>query len=142
MLISAFDNPWTMRALEPLRFHFIHGPDINVYWIEDSKSPDRKNYFVNFGMPYSKLTQDYAIVARLANPTTGQMTVIAAGIGENGTIAAAEFLTDPSYIGVLANQAPKSWASKNIEAVIATQVIDGKSGPPRVVAVEFLVSLQ
>lgn len=101
-----------MRALESMRFHFVHGPDVNFYWIEDRKNQGPHDYFVNFATPYSKLTQDYAIVARFVDPTTGEPTVIAAGIGENGTIAAGEFLTDPRYIKALVNKAPEDWASK------------------------------
>jgi hypothetical protein len=136
VLVSGFDNPWTMRALDSLRFRFVHGPDVNLYWIEDRKKQGPPDYYVNFATTYSKLTQDYAIIARFSDPTTGQPTVIAAGIGENGTIAAGEFLTDPRYIKALLDKAPKDWASKNIEVVIGTQVIDGNQGPPRVMAVE------
>jgi hypothetical protein len=35
----------------------------------------------------------------------------------------------------LAHQAPKGWGSKNIEIVLETQVIDDRSGPPRVAAI-------
>jgi hypothetical protein len=87
--------------------------------------------------PYSKLGEDYAIVARYLDQTTGQLVVVAAGIGGNGTISAGEFLTDRKFLAQLVEHAPKDWARKNVEAVIATQVIDGKSGPPRVVAVHF-----
>jgi hypothetical protein len=90
---------------------------------------------VDFSGTYSKLTQDYAIVARFRDPTTLQMVVVAAGIGENGTIAAGEFATSGAFLEELASQAPKGWRSDNIEAVLATQVIDRKSGPPRVLAV-------
>jgi hypothetical protein len=69
--------------------------------------------------------------------TTGQVLVIAAGIGANGTISAGEFLTDKRFMEQISGQAPSVWARKNMEAVIATQVIDGKSGPPRVAAVHL-----
>jgi len=35
----------------------------------------------------------------------------------------------------LMHDAPKNWAGKNIEVVLETQVIDDRSGPPRVAAV-------
>ena len=62
---------------------------------------------------------------------------VAAGIGENGTVAAGEFLTDPEYMEALANKVPRDWSPENVEAVIATQVIGGRSGPPRVLAVHL-----
>jgi hypothetical protein len=36
-----------------------------------------------------------------------------------------------------AKRAPSDWRHKNAEVVLATQVIDGKSGPPRVLATYF-----
>jgi hypothetical protein len=136
VLIAGLDNPWTRRVTDPLRFHFAHGSDPNLYWIEDRNNPSSRDWMVDYGMQYSNLTQDYALVARFLSPETGQMTVVAAGIGDNGTAVAGEFLTNSKYVDALVRAVPKKWRSKNLEAVIATQLIDGKSGPPRVLAVE------
>ena len=70
VLIAGLDNPWTMRLAEPLRFHFVHGQDPALYWIEDRKDPGNKQWFVDFSAPYSKLTQDYAIMAHFSDATT------------------------------------------------------------------------
>jgi hypothetical protein len=136
VLIAGYDNPWTRRATDRLRFHFANGSDPNLFWIEDRKDPSRRDWLVNYAIPYSNLTQDYAIVARFLDPDTAQLTVVTAGIGDNGTAVAGEFLTNRKYAEALAKAAPKNWQSKNLEAVIATQVINGKSGPPRILAVE------
>jgi hypothetical protein len=37
----------------------------------------------------------------------------------------------------LLHDAPANWRNMNMEAVIETQVIEGRSGPPKVRAVEF-----
>jgi len=89
------------------------------------------------GLPYTKLTEDYAVVGRFMNPSTERMTVIAAGIGQYGTMAAGEFLTGEKYMKDLAARAPANWEHKNFEGVIATRVIDGSTGPPRVLATWF-----
>jgi hypothetical protein len=136
ILIAGYDNQWARRATDRLRFRFANGPDPNLFWIEDRKDPSRRDWVVNYSIPYSNLTQDYAIVARFLDPDTAQLTIVTAGIGDNGTAVAGEFLTNPRYGEALAKAAPKNWQSKNLEAVIATQVIDGKSGPPRILAVE------
>jgi hypothetical protein len=136
VLIAGFDNAWTMRLTSPLRFHFASETDPNLYWIEDRRNPADHSWVVNYGMPYSSLTQDYALVARFVAPATGQVTIVAAGVGDNGTAVAGDFLTNPKYAEALAQVAPKGWENKNIEVVIATQVIDGRSGPPRILAVE------
>jgi hypothetical protein len=118
-----------------LRFHFVRASGSELYQIEDRENVSRKDWTVDFSKPYSTLAHDYAIVARFHDPTTDQPVVIAAGIGENGTAAAAEFLIGDKYLREVAKRVPANSSPENIEAVIETRVIDGKSGPPRVVAV-------
>jgi hypothetical protein len=137
VLVAAIDNPWTIRIAQPLQFHFGFVPGQKLAWIEDRANPSRRDWAVNFGEKYSQLTQDYAIVAHFSDPTTGQPVVVAAGLGENGTIAAGEFLTNEHDMEEAAKRAPSDWRHKNTEVVLATQVIDGKSGPPRVLATYF-----
>lgn len=138
ILIAGFDNSWTMRAVDPLRFHFVRKSSVpEVVSIEDRENPSQNDWSINNDMAYSKMTQDFAIVARFVNSATDQMEVVAAGIGENGTVSAGEFLTNARFLEQIAARAPRDWAHKNLEAVIATQVIDEKSGPPRLLAVYF-----
>jgi hypothetical protein len=138
ILIAGFDNSWTIRALDPLRFHFAHEPPApGICSIRDRENPLQNDWSVNFDMPYARVTKDFAIIARFVNSVTDQTEVIAAGIGENGTISAGEFLTNPRFLEQIAARAPRDWAHKNLEAVIETQVIDEKSGPPRLLAVYF-----
>jgi hypothetical protein len=132
ILVAGFDNPWTMRLVDPLRFRFLS--DNGLQRIEDRRHPSRRDWSVDFREPYSKLTQDFAIVARFRDPTTDETTMVVAGIGENGTIAAGEFVTSPAFLERLSRQLPAGWHKRNVEAVLATQVIDRTSCPPRIVA--------
>jgi hypothetical protein len=79
--------------------------------------------------------KDYAIVARVIDPNTDQFVVVAAGIGRGGTVAAGEFLVDAHRMEDLLKQVPTNWKQKNMEIVLETQVIQGRSGPPRIDAV-------
>jgi hypothetical protein len=92
---------------------------------------------IDLSEQYSKEAQDYAIVSRFHDPTTGEPMVIAAGLGESGTAVAGEFVTNAEEIRQALQQAPKDWHSKNIEFVLGTEVIYGKFGPPRVLAAYF-----
>jgi hypothetical protein len=83
-----------------------------------------------------KLARDYAIVARIHDKTTGQPVIIAAGISEKGTEAAGEILYNRLYLSSLLSHLPADWQDENLEAVIETQVIQGHSGPPNILAVE------
>jgi hypothetical protein len=63
--------------------------------------------------------------------------VAAGGLDGVGTGAAARLLVDANYTTELTRRLPKGWNSKNIEAVITVQVINGKAGIPRMVAYEI-----
>jgi hypothetical protein len=134
VLIGAFDNIWTLRVTQKLRFGF--ESKNGVASLVDRKSPQATSWATAWDLPYEKLSRDYAIVARIYDSTTGQPVIIAAGISEEGTEAAGEILYNPVYLDSLLAKAPPDWDKKNMEAVIETQVIQGHSGPPNVLAVE------
>jgi hypothetical protein len=83
------------------------------------------------------VTRDYALVLRMVDPKTEQMVVVAAGITVFGTTAAADFLTNRREMKKLAAVAPAGWENKNMEIVLATDVIRGRSGPATVIAAQF-----
>ena len=134
VLIGAFDNIWTLRVTQKLRFGFEskNGEALIV----DRKSGDKTTWATAWDLPYQKLSKDYAIVARIHDNTTGQPVIIAAGISEEGTEAAGEILYNPVYLNSLLAKAPANWEKMNMEAVIETQVIEGHSGPPNILALE------
>jgi hypothetical protein len=135
VLIGAFDNLWTMRLSRDLRFGFdsVDGTALIV----DRKSKSKTTWATAWDTPYEKLARDYAIVARFRDTMTGQPVVMASGISEEGTEAAGELISNATGLGALLKTAPANWQAMNMEAVIETRVIDGHSGPPQVLAVEF-----
>jgi hypothetical protein len=50
-------------------------------------------------------------------------------------VAAGEFLVDDHHMEEMLAQVPRDWKRKNLEIVLETQVIQGRSGPPRISAV-------
>jgi hypothetical protein len=135
VLIGAFNNDWSMRLMGPRRFSFERNGD--TFWIKDAQNPTNKNHSVNYGMPYLQVTEDFALVSRMLDPVTERMVVMAGGLSGYGTVAAGEFLSDPAYMESIAASAPGKWARKNVEVLISTQVINGKSGPPKTVIAHF-----
>jgi hypothetical protein len=131
ILIGAFNNDWTMRLMGPLRFNFERHGD--RFWIQDRQDPARVDRAVDYSTSYLKLTDDYALISRVFEPTTERLVVVAGGLTGYGTLAAAEFLSNPSYMEAAIQKAPKNWGRMNIQFVIATKVINGSSGPPRVI---------
>lgn len=136
VFIGAFDNSWTLRLTSPLRFHFANNPDMTRLWIEDRQNPQKRDWVLSRTQQFQTGEyKDYAIVARLIDPNTDQFVVVAAGIGRGGTVAAGEFLVDEHHVDEMLNEVSKDWKHKNLEVVLETQVIQGRSGPPRISAV-------
>jgi hypothetical protein len=84
-----------------------------------------------------KVAMDYAVVARLPHSKTSEPLVAIAGIGQSGTRAAAEFITNPQEIKNLIHSAPKEWATENMEFVLQTKVVNDIPTTPTVVAVHY-----
>jgi len=138
VFVGAFDNEWTLRMTRGLRFRFANDADMTHFWIEDTLSPAHTRWEVDRGQQQAiNNYRDYAIVARFQDSTTGKIAVILAGIARGGTVAAGEFLTIPNNIEAIKSRAPKNWDGQNMEFVLSTEIIDGRSSPPKVEAAYF-----
>lgn len=136
ILIGGFNNPWTIRLTSSARYTF--GRDFSmpsVRFIFDRQKPGSREWLVNGAAPLSQFQTDYALISRVLDPTTEKPVVIAAGITKFGTMAAGEFLTSRAYMEKIRGLLPGGWEKKSLQIVIATQVVGGSIGPPRVVAV-------
>ncbi len=69
--------------------------------------------------------------------TIEQPVIIAAGVGQTGTVTASEFVTSEREIEEIKKIAPPGWNQGNVEVVLETNVIDGHPGPPHIVASRF-----
>ena len=134
VLIGGFDNVWTLRITEKLRFGF-EARD-GVERIVDRRNPKQSSWGIAGNVTYRNLLTDYAIVARIHDNMTGQPVIVVAGILDKGTEAASEVLYNPVYLDALLAKAPGNWGRLNLEAVIETHLIDGHPGPPAILAVE------
>jgi hypothetical protein len=128
VLIGAYDNEWTLRLLNDLRFRFAPDPQRQIY---DEMNPSTI-WIRPTGIPF-KDRDDYAVVARFHDKLTDNVVIVIAGVGKNGTEAATKFVTTPRYLDLL-NQQSKDWASKNVEVVLKTTVVDSKTGSPSIEA--------
>jgi len=131
ILRGAFNNQWTQRAVAPFRFYFQLDREPLVRRIIDRSDPARREWAAPM---VSGLTEDYALIARAAEPETGQMMLVIAGLGEKGSAAALEFVTNPRYLDRFAAAAPRGWEHRNIELVIKSDLVNDEWGEPRVVA--------
>jgi hypothetical protein len=137
ILVGAFNNSWTMRLDHDLRFTYEWDNQTHTGSIRDRENPGNRSWVHDPAMPYSQLAQDYAVVSRFMDPLTEKMLVVVGGMGRDGTIAAGEFVTEPRYLEKLAARAPRHWDRMNLQVVLATDVVKGNTGPPRIVATHF-----
>ena len=130
VVVGAFNNKWTMRITAGFHFEFVEGN--GVYAIREHVANGRE-----WRSRYDQSLQngqDFAIVARLLDSSTGQFTVVAAGISGSGTQAAGDFVSNADVLEKALRTLPSGWQKKNIEFVLQTNVTDGVAGPSHVEA--------
>ena len=134
ILVGGFDNAWTLRMTNSLRFRFANTPGP---WpsILDTASPSKVWKLVNDRSVGTYI--DYAIVARFTADNTQRPTVVIAGLGRCASLAAGQFVTDSGSLAKLQHEAQSNGNKKNIEVVISTQVVDGQPGSPKIEAAYF-----
>jgi hypothetical protein len=136
ILVGLLNNSWTERLVDKLRFN-VDQPLPGKFVIRDRNNPLKNDWSVDYSTPYLDLTKDYALVLRMVDPKTEQTVIVAAGVTVFGTAAAGNFLTSKNEMEKLAAIAPPGWEKKNMELVLSTDVIKGRSGPASIVAVQF-----
>jgi DNA-binding winged helix-turn-helix (wHTH) protein len=138
VFVGAFDNTWTLRLTNQLRYHFANNPDMTQFRIVDSQSPNQTHWGIDrVEQLATNNYRDYAIVARFTDTNTGKLAIIIAGVGRGGTIAAGELVTNPAYLVQLADASRAAGNKKNMEIVLSTQIIDGEPGSPKIEATYF-----
>lgn len=135
IFIGAFDNAWTLRLTNSLRFHFANDPGMTHPRIVESAAQTQAHWGPVQMNSYSY--RDYAVVARFTDGDTGKLAVVIAGLGRCGTLAAGQFLTDSSSLVQLKSAAQAAGNKQNMEVVLSTQVIGGQPGSPKIEAVYF-----
>ncbi len=137
VFVGAFDNAWTLRLTNSLRYHFANDADMTHLWIVDSTGSNQRWVIDRSVQMATNNYRDYAIVARFTDTNTGNLAVILAGVGRGGTRVAGEFLTDPADLAELQRLAKAAGDKKNMEVVLSTQIIDGEPGTPKIEATHF-----
>jgi hypothetical protein len=138
VFIGAFDNAWTLRLTNSLRYHFANDPAMTEFRIVDSTEAAHPGWVINrLQQMTTNNYRDFAIVARFTDNTTGKLAVVAAGVGRGGTMVAGEYLTDSGNLAQLQRAAAGAGNKKNMEFVLSTQMIDGEPGTPKVEASYF-----
>jgi hypothetical protein len=134
VLIGAFDNPWTLRTANQLRFTFRKDSERDIGIVYDRQHPENSEWKLSKYWPNWDIAVDYAIVTRMLDTTTDRPVMIAAGLTQYGTIGAGEFISNSRYFSEVARRLPKDWQRKNLQIVLSVPVVNRISGRPRVLA--------
>jgi hypothetical protein len=135
IFIGALDNKWTLLLSQDLPYRIERissGADQgSIVSILDSQQPASAPLKVDFSIPTAEWKNDYAIVAKADDPKTGISLLIIAGLSKSGSLAASEFIsTDEMSKGLTSD--PLCGGKSNFEAVLGTDIIDTKPGPPHI----------
>jgi hypothetical protein len=79
-------------------------------------------------------TEDYAIVTRIQRNGEIEPMIIVAGMGQYGTLAAADFICQPEHLDELGRSLGRGWQKQNLQVVLRIKVIDFKPISTSIVA--------
>jgi hypothetical protein len=108
---------------------------IQYKFINDSQNPSKKDWRFRYPETGSPTYEDYAVVTRSLLSETGKPVVSIVGASEWSTQAAGEFIVTPASVGAALRAAPSGWASRNVQIVVRTKVIQRVPGPPTAVGI-------
>jgi hypothetical protein len=142
ILIGAFNNEWSLRLTQQLRYTLALDPDRHLIYIRDARRPSARDWSWptdersrDQGGLGGPALQDYALISRIWDSRTGNVVVVIGGLYTYGTEAAGEALTSRNMMEAISKSAPLNNSHRNIQVVLSTTVTDGTAGPPKLLAV-------
>ena len=128
VVIGAFSNPLAIEMTSRLHFAFVD--DAKGLRIQE-QGPSGRSWYTKHG----NIGEDYGLLTRLTDSSTGQFVVLVAGVEASGSDAAADLAVNPEQLEKVLQDAPKYWPQKNIQILVSTTVNDYVAGPPKIIAI-------
>ena len=125
--VAQSGGSWARASERALPFVFAEGLKIK-------EQGDTKRVWTPAFTSEGRVAVDYAVITRMPHSKTGEVLFAIAGITQSGTRAAADFITDPEQVRRLVSTAPAEWATKNLQFVLQTKVVNDIPTSPVVVA--------
>jgi len=131
VLIGAFQNRWTVEFTRGLRYVFESGG--RAPGVRDTRTGQI------WSLPQlgedGKTNEDYVVISRVLNASSGEFVIAAAGITQYGGHTVAEVLCQPRFLSEAVLRAGAGWEKRNLQLVYHVNVIGGTTGPPELLAV-------
>ena len=126
LLVGGFNNPMTIELTKKLRFVLRARNEI------DDTQDSTRRWVLNASQD-SHDTEDYAIITRIVHSPDAPMLSVA-GMGQYGTLAAADFICNPSAVSDMARNLPPHWETRNLQFILHLKVVDFKVVGTEIVA--------
>lgn len=128
VVVGALNNRWTNVMDDD--FHFgIRDNNSYQYIVEKGTNRTWRTEYSDRG------ARDYGLITRQPIGSTGQFLLKIAGMSDGGTEAACELVTNPETLQRIVHSLPPHWETKNLQILVATEMIGGNAGPPQVVSI-------
>ena len=137
VLIGIFNNQWTLRLTEKLRYQLGRNAANTVIQVRDSQGPLEFPYSLAVKDTLWNTDADFSVITRVFDPRTERWVIAGGGVTQYGTMAVGDFLSKPEYFRQAVSKAPADWARKNMQIVLETKIEGGTPGPPKVLATHF-----
>ncbi len=137
LLIGAITNHWTMEFQSTWRYQFTFQLGQSATILDTADKPAtgaRQRQWSIAVTSDGSANEDYVLVCRLKNRSTGGFVVVVAGVKQFGTEAAGRLVTDNDQLALLAKDLPAGWENKNLQVVLHVRVIGNTPAQPEVAA--------
>lgn len=132
-VLIGFSNLWTLEMTKEFRFVFEMRDGVKMV---SDRNGTRRWALPNIA-PDGRTTEDYAIVSRVFERSTGQVLISVGGLTQYGTGVAGEFLANPESLSRALAGAPKDWPRKNLQFLLHTKIVGDSAAAPTVVDRHF-----
>ena len=137
LLIGAITNHWTMEFQPGWRFQFTFQEGYSAVLVDTADKPAHGMAQRQWSVPATNddsASDDYVLICRLKNASTGGFVVVVAGVKQFGTEAAGRVVSDPNQLALVARGLPAGWENKNLQVVLHVRVIGNAPAQPEVAA--------
>jgi hypothetical protein len=131
LLVGAFSNAWSLHVQERFPFRFVQ--ENSRRGIRETVG-ERREWFLHELQPNGRTPEDYAMVVRTFDGSTGEPLMMVAGVTQYGTQAAAEFFSSEPDMEKALAQAPSDWPGKSIQILLRVAVMGNTPGRAQFVA--------
>src|SRR5690348_2098356 len=88
-----------------------------------TRLPPSRVWRLPFAVDNGKTAEDYFLVCRLVNFSSGRPVILVAGLKQFGTEAASRFIVDPKAVNDTLRKIGSNWQDRNLELVFHAKVI-------------------